>query len=134
MFTANQIKILAVVAVLFWLVATATIRFVPAAVTDPVGGSVVFLLSVPLCWLCVAAVRRWAHLAPDQVVAGTAIVVATEMLMDALALRWAHVVYGNTDLVGRLAAAWLLWGYGVSLGSALVMARQTSSRTAAVLT
>lgn len=127
MFTTRQIRILAVIAVLFWLAATAMIRFMPAAVTDPVWGSVLFVVTVPICWVCVDRVRRRAGLALEQLVAGTAIVVATEMLMDASALRWAHFVYGDTDLVGRLGAAWLLWGYGASLGCALLMGRQSSS-------
>jgi hypothetical protein len=126
MFVTQQIKILGVLAALFWLAATAVIRCFPACVTDPVWGSAQFVLTVPICWVCVDAVRRRARPAPEQLVPGTAIVVATEMLMDATALRWAHVIYGNTDLIDRLAAAWLLWGYAISLGCALVMARRKS--------
>jgi hypothetical protein len=36
-------------------------------------------------------------------------------------LRWLPGVYGADALVHRLGAAWLLWGYGVSLVTACLM-------------
>ena len=122
MLTFRQMSILALTAVLFWIVATAAIRFFPGALVDPLRGDLAFGVSIPVCWLCVVAVRRWADLTREQLVAGVAFVAALAMLIDGSALRWAHRVYGDGAEVYRLGAAWLLWGYGVSLVIALAMA------------
>jgi len=122
MLTPRQMSILAPTAILFWIVATAAIRFFPGAFVEPLRGDLAFATSIPVCWLCVVAVRRWAGLAREQLVAGVAFVVALAMLIDGSALRWAYQVYGDGGEVYRLGAAWLLWGYGVSLAIALAMA------------
>jgi hypothetical protein len=41
------------------------------------------------------------------------------MMIDAVALLWFSWVYGTDEKTMRLAAAWLLWGYGISLVIAL---------------
>ncbi len=124
MLTRRQVPILVLVATLFWVGATAWIRFFPDGVTDPARGDLGFVVSLPVCWLCVHLGRRWAGLAREQLVAGTALVVAVAALIDASALRWASGIYGEGDLIARLGAAWLLWGYGLSLAIALLMARR----------
>ena len=125
MLTTRQIVVLSGVAVLFWIVATAWIRFFPTAITDPLRGGLGFLFSIPVCWLCVRFGRRVAGLSSAQLVPGTALVVAVATLIDAAALRWAHGLYAPAAAAGdplfRLGAAWLLWGYGLSLGIALLM-------------
>ncbi len=132
MITTRQMRVLAALAVLFWVAATAFLRVFPVATTDPVMGSIGFITSIPVCWLCVNAGRRWAGLARDQLIAGTAFVVAVAMLIDATALRWAHLVYGNASLPDffRLGSAWLLWGYGVSLLIALAITGRRTAREA----
>ncbi len=128
MLTVKQLKVLGLIAILLWVLATASIRYLPWSVTDPVAGSIGYVTSIPICWLCVVVTRRLARLAREQLVAGTAYVVGLAMLIDAIALRWMHMVYGNGgggDLF-RLASAWLLWGYGVSLAIALLMASHVS--------
>ncbi len=126
MLTSRQFRLLSVAAIALWALATASIRYFPSAVTDPLAGNIGFVTSVPVFWLCVVVTRRWARLTREQLVAGTAFVVALAMLIDASALRWVHVVYSDTgagDLF-RLGSAWLLWGYGISLVIALVMANR----------
>jgi hypothetical protein len=135
MLSVRQVLILSSVAVLFWIAATAFIRFLPAMVIDPLQGSLGFLTSIPVCWLCVRFGRRVAGLSAAQLVPGTALVVAVATLIDGAALRWAHRLYSDNDAVCRLGAAWLLWGYGISLGIALLMQHRmaTASRTRAAL-
>ena len=134
MLTLKQIKILSLFTVLLWVVATSSIRCFPRSFTDPVAGDIGFAISIPACWLCVRGARRWARLGPDQLVAGTAFVVAFAMLIDATALRWMHALYSSDEAgpLFRLCSAWLLWGYGVSLAIALAMARGRPSTTSAV--
>jgi len=121
MLSARQVTILSAIALLFWIVAAAWIRVFPAAIIDPLQGSIGFLTSIPVCWLCIRLARRVAVLSPEQLVSGTAVVVALAMLIDASVLRWAPGVYSDSEEVRRLGAAWLLWGYGISLGIALLM-------------
>jgi hypothetical protein len=122
----KQLQLLSLIAVALWILATASIRYLPSTVTDPLLGDIGFLTSIPICWLCVAAIRRLAGLTREQLVGGTAFVVAFAMLIDAAALRWAHPVYGNDEggSLFRLASAWLLWGYGISLAIAMLMSRR----------
>lgn len=131
MLSPRQIVILSAIAALFWLAATAWIRLCPAALTDPWRGSLGFIASIPVCWLCVRFGRRAADLSPAQLVPGTAVVVAVAALIDASALRWAPFLYvgSATDSARlfRLGSAWLLWGYGLSLGIALLMQQRRQS-------
>ncbi len=121
MLGARQVLILSGIAALFWIAATAWIRWFPSALVDPLQGGLGFLFSIPVCWLCVHLGRRAASLSAEQLVPGTAVVVAVATLIDAVALRWAHLLYADSEQTCRLGAAWLLWGYGVSLGIALLM-------------
>ena len=131
MLTSKQLSVLGTAAVLLWVFATASIRYFPGSVTNPVAGNVGFVTSIPVCWLCVVVTRRCARLAPEQLVAGTAVVVALAMLIDASALRWMHTLYGSDDhgSLFRLGSAWLLWGYGVSLAIALALGAGRRSAT-----
>lgn len=126
MLATRQVAILAGFALLFWIAATAWIRCFPQQLVGPLDGAAGFLASIPACWLCIQAARRVARLSPEQLVAGTAVVVAVATLVDAAALRWAPGLYADSDRVCRLGAAWLLWGYGVSLGIALLMQRRAT--------
>lgn len=127
MLSIRQVVILCVVAVLFWVAALGWIRFFPAQIIDPLRGDLGFLTSIPVCWLCILAARRVAKLVPAQLVPGTAVVVALATLIDAAALRWLPALYSGSDQVCRLGAAWLLWGYGISLGIALLMQHRLTS-------
>jgi hypothetical protein len=121
MLDVRQVVVLVAFAIVFWIAATAWIHFCPGFLVDPLKGGLGFLTSVPVCWLCILIVRLAAGLLREQLVAGTAVVVAVATLIDAVAMRWAPGVYADSDLVCRVGAAWLLWGYGLSLGIALLM-------------
>ncbi|MCQ8278257.1 hypothetical protein NFI95_07320 [Acetobacteraceae bacterium KSS8] len=121
--TRKQMPMLVVVAILFWAVATASIRWVPGSLTGPLRGGVLFVTSVPICWGCIRLVRWLARLRPDQVLAATTLVVGVATLIDAAVLRWAPFLYGTDEHVLRLGASWLLWGYGVTLLLALLKGR-----------
>lgn len=132
MLGARQVLILSGIAVLFWIAATAWIRWYPATLLDPLQGGLGFVFSIPVCWLCVRLGRRAASLSAEQLVPGTAVVVTVATLIDAAALRWAHLLYAESEQVCRLGAAWLLWGYGASLGIALLMRHRATVAEAGV--
>ena len=125
MFTVTRTIRLCLLSLTLWLIATAYIRWMPGAFTDPVMGSLGFVTTFPMAWASVWLIRR---IAPDQLLAGVSLVGAVAMMIDGAALRFFPGVYGADALPLRLGAAWLLWGYGVSLAIALIWAwRETSS-------
>lgn len=114
----NQIFILILLGAIFWVAATAYIRLLPSALVDPVQGPVGFLATFPIAWASVWLTKVIGKLKPAQLVPGVAVVCAFAMMVDGAALRWFPSVYALNDLVLRLGAAWLLWGYGLSLAIA----------------
>lgn len=123
MLSARQIAILILVSLAMWIAATAYIRLLPAALLDPLMGGLSFVTTLGVGWLSVVLIRAAAGLSREQLLGGVALVGAVAMMIDGLVLRWAPAIYGADETVVRLGAAWLLWGYGVSLGIALLMAR-----------
>ncbi|CAN7474897.1 hypothetical protein LJR225_003262 [Phenylobacterium sp. LjRoot225] len=121
MLRTNQIAVLVGLSLALWILATLYIRFLPDAFVDPFQGNLGFAASVPMAWLSVWLVRRAGRLEAAELVPGVAIVGAVAMMIDGAALRWSPGVYGDDPLAVRLGAAWLLWGYGLSLGLAYLM-------------
>ncbi len=120
--TRSQTVRLVLLSLALWVVATAYIRFAPGAFSDPLQGNIGFLTTLPMAWASVWLIQRFARLTTDQLMQGVSVVGAVAMMIDGAALRWMHGLYGADETIVRLGAAWLLWGYGVSLGVALVMA------------
>ena len=122
MLSPRQIVICGSLAVAFWAVATLCIRLDPASVGNALRGDLGFVVSIPVCWLCVVLTCRLARLEPNQILAGCMIVLGDAMLLDGIALRWFHGVYALDDRIDRLGAAWLLWGYGLTAWITLFIA------------
>jgi hypothetical protein len=123
MFTRSQVPILTIVALALWGAATLYIRLFPHALTDPLLGGLSFATTLFFAWGSVVLIRRAARLAPDQLLAGVALVGAIAMMIDGAMLHWLPAVYGDESEALRAGAAWLLWGYGVSLAIALLIAK-----------
>jgi hypothetical protein len=120
----TQVVSLVILSVVLWVAATLYIYFLPGALTSPVSGSMGFITTFPIAWLSVVLTRFVGKLSPDQLLAGVGVVGALAMMIDGIALRWFPMVYGSDPATLRLGAAWLLWGYGVSLGIAVLIAAQ----------
>ena len=120
-----QIVRLLCLSVLLWTLATAYIRLWPAAFTDPGLGRLGFATTLPIGWLSIWLVRRVGGLDMSQLLAGVSLLGAAAMMVDGIALRFWPGVYGNDAALLRLGAAWLLWGYGVSLAIALLWSAMT---------
>jgi hypothetical protein len=121
MLTNRQTITLLVLSLLLWILATLSIRLMPDAFADPLRGTVGFALSLPAGWASIRLTGWFGRLSRDQLLPGVVIVGAVAMMIDGAALRWLPGVYGADALVHRLGAAWLLWGYGVSLVTACLM-------------
>ena len=123
-----QIARLLALSIALWIVATLYIRLLPDALISPVLGTIGFITTFPVAALSVWLTKVSGRLVLDQLIIGVTIVGATAMMIDGVALRWFPNVYGTDPLAVRLGAAWLLWGYGVSLAiaSAIVLRRRPS--------
>ena len=126
--TPMQTIRLVLLSLALWLAATLYIRFLPNALTDPLRGNLGFLTTLPMAWLSVWLVKICGRLTVDQLIPGVAVVGAVAMMIDGAALRWTHQIYGSNETAVRLGAAWLLWGYGVSLAVALGWAVKKADR------
>jgi hypothetical protein len=123
-----QILVLTGLSVIFWVLATLYIRLLPGAFTGPIQGPIGFITTLPIAWLSVLLTRSVARLSATQLLPGVAIVGALAMMIDGIALRWLPYVYSNDQMIVRLGAAWLLWGYGVSLCVAFLMSISAHSK------
>lgn len=131
-----QVGLLVLLGAALWALVTFNIRSHPEAALDE-AKAVRGLLMAPLgglvsVWLCKVVGR----LAPEQILPGVAVVGASAMAMDGVALRWFPALYGYDEKVLRLSAADLLWGYGVGFAVALAwrwiaLAKQAGSERAA---
>ncbi len=128
MLNRTQIASLIGLSLALWVAATLYIRYLPAAFSDPLQGSLGFLTTLPAAWISVWLTRFVGRLTAEQLMAGVGLVGAVAMMIDGVALRWLHSVYGPDETTLRLGAAWLLWGYGVSLAMALGMAERLRRR------
>jgi hypothetical protein len=119
----NRVQVLVLIALsaVFWVLATLYIHFLPGAFTNPVQGATGFITTLPIAWLSVLLTRSVARLSANQLLPGVGIVGAIAMMIDGIALRWFPTAYSGDQIILRLGAAWLLWGYGVSLCVAILM-------------
>jgi hypothetical protein len=122
MLRAWQVAMCGCLAIAFWIVATLYIRLLPSSLLDPLQGTLGFALGIPIGWLCIRLTCRVARLAPSQILPGCMVVLACTTLIDGAALRWFPTLYASDEHTGRLAAAWLLWGYGVTAALVVVVA------------
>jgi len=118
MLRKSQIAALTLLATMMWVGVTYQIKHNPHPgetrelmrfLMAPIGG----VISV---WLCKVVGR----LTNEQLLAGTALVGGIAMMLDGIALRWFHGLYGFDEQMLRVAAAGLLWGYGVAYLVAIV--------------
>jgi len=123
MLAPSQVLRLVLVSLALWFAATLYIRLFPSAMLDPVMGGLSFFTTVLFAWLSIVIIRAIARLNADQLIAGVSVVGTVAMMIDGAVLHWWPAIYGESETVVRLGAAWLLWGYGVSLGITLLMTR-----------
>jgi hypothetical protein len=115
--TFNPI-LLVILGVVYWLEALLFIRF---------GGEglfvncnpwllLLFVASLPIAWVLVKVSAVVGKIDREDLLSAVAIMALTAMLLDGVALTWFQGWYGLAPAGLLLAAAWLLWGVGVSLG------------------
>ena len=115
-----QIGMLVALGAVLWLVATIEIRLRPAAFLDPLHGTIRFIVAPLAGWISVWLCKFIGRLSPEQLLPGVALVGTVAMMIDGAALQWFSRIYGPDEKTLRLAAAWLLWGYGAAFAVAVI--------------
>jgi Family of unknown function (DUF5367) len=75
-----------------------------------------FVASLPISWCLVKASAIVSKVSGDDLLTAVVIMALTASLLDGIALTWFPGWYGLAPAGLLLAAAWLLWGVGLSLG------------------
>jgi Family of unknown function (DUF5367) len=105
----------------FWFEALLFIRFGGEALF--VNGNpwllFLFVASIPVVWVLVKIGAVIGKVDGDDLLSAVAIMALTATLLDGMALTWFQSWYGLAQTGLLLAAAWLLWGVGISLAFAL---------------
>jgi hypothetical protein len=127
----TQIALLVSLGIALWMLVTLNIRLRPETIVDPVRGSLLFVTAPLSGWLSVWLCKFVGRLSAEQLLPGVALVGAVAMVMDGAALNWFSGLYGTDEKVLRIAAAWLLWGYGVALAVAVIWAARLRPATKA---
>jgi hypothetical protein len=115
--TFNPI-LLVILGVVYWLEALLFIRFGGEGLF--VNGNpwllLLFVAAFPIAWVLVKVSAVVGKIDREDLLSSVAIMALTAMLFDGVALTWFQGWYGLAPAGLLLAAAWLLWGVGVSLG------------------
>lgn len=123
--STRQIGTLAVIGAVLWFIAAILLRNIgPLGAFE--GGNRVLLYAltipgtIPFIWMT----QRLARLASNQIAIGIAIVTATALLLDGVAVAWFPQLYGDELAQVTSSAAAILWGAGVGLMLAFLMNKE----------
>jgi Family of unknown function (DUF5367) len=83
-----------------------------------------FVASIPIAWILVKIGAIVGKIDGEDLLSAVAIMALTAMLLDGIALTWFQGWYGLAQAGLLLAAAWLLWGVGISLAIGYWASRQ----------
>jgi hypothetical protein len=110
----------------FWLEALLFIRFGGEGlfVNSNPWLLLLFICSIPVAWILVKISAVVGKVDGDDLLSAVTIMSLTALLLDGIALTWCQDWYGLAQSGLLLAAAWLLWGVGVSLAFALALRYQ----------
>ena len=125
MLSKTQVFPLVLLGIALWALVTLNIRLRPDAVVDPIHGLILFVTAPLGGWLSVWLCKLVGRLSTQQILPGIALVGAVAMMIDGVALKWFSGVYGFDEKVLRVAAAGLLWGYGVAFAVAVIWAARS---------
>lgn len=83
-----------------------------------------FVASIPIAWILVKISAVVGKIDGEDLLNAVAIMALTALLLDGIALTWFQGWYGLGQAGLVLAAAWLLWGVGISLAIGYWASRQ----------
>ncbi len=83
-----------------------------------------FVASLPIAWVLIKISTVVGKIDGEDLLTAVAIMALTALLLDGVALTWFQSWYGLAPTGLLLAAAWLLWGVGISLSIGYWASRQ----------
>jgi Family of unknown function (DUF5367) len=83
-----------------------------------------FVASIPIAWVLIKISAIVGKIDGENLLNAVAIMTLTALLLDGIALTWFQGWYGLAQAGLLLAAAWLLWGVGISLAIGYWTSRQ----------
>ena len=120
--TTRQTVIMLALGVVLWFLAALLMRaLAPFGWLTPRDAPLLYALVVPGTVPFVLLARRVARLGNQRLLGGVAMATAAATLCDGVALMWYRPLYGSDPLD---AAATILWGAGVALVIAALLARR----------
>lgn len=120
----RQILSLVALGVVFAVLAGLAIRFSGLAILDgDIANVILYLALIPSAWILAFVSARFANLDPERLVGGVAIMVATAIVIESIALVWFPDLYLHGPIILLRGAAALLWGAGAALAASVVMQR-----------
>lgn len=124
---ALRVPLLIALGAIFWLLAALAIRFLGPSVFAPDSAVLflVFLLAIPIAWGFVWVGTTLAGARGAAVIPAVAIMTATAMLLDGVALTWFPILYGLPSASLVIVGALLLWGMGWILAIAYLWNRRS---------
>jgi hypothetical protein len=112
-----NISLFVLLGTLFWFEALLFIRFEGTSLF--VNGNPLLLslfgATIPISWISVKVSEIVTKVQGDELLNAVAIMVITAASLDGIALTWCPGWYGLAPAGLSIAAAWLLWGVGLSL-------------------
>lgn len=115
-FTTGQLAILIVIGIVIWFAGGLLLRYLGAnGILQGTSLGVVYAALIPGTVPVIFLMRRLASLGDDQIALATAIVVASAIVLDGIALSWFPALYGPGLPQTAVSGATILWGGGVAI-------------------
>ena len=123
--STRQIGTLAVIGAVLWFIAAILLRNIgPLGAFEGGNRVLLYALTIPGTMPFIWMTQRLARLASNQIAIGIAIVTATALLLDGVAVAWFPQLYGDELAQVTSSAAAILWGAGVGLMLAFLMNKE----------
>lgn len=123
--TNRQSFMLIAIGFILWFIAAMILRAIaPMGALEGTFRAVTYALVIPGTLPFVLLTRRLVKLGQDQIGIAIAVVTATALLIDGVAVAWFPGVYSDETKDVADCAATILWGAGVGLVLAFILNRE----------
>jgi hypothetical protein len=109
----------------FWFAAAMLVRVLGEAVFTPGNPLliVMFVVAIPVGRLFIWTAQRLGKLPDEAVFAPAVMMTQVALLLDGVAITWFPQLYGQSHTTVMLGAALIMWGAGVGMVIAWMMAK-----------
>lgn len=125
--STGRVSQLVAIGAFFWFLAALVIHYVPVLFSGGVQTLLLFLGVIPTAWGFNRMVARLVKLKTDELLFGLTVVCVTGLVLDGIFLTWVRSLYGADTETILVGAAWLLFGVGIILTTAMLMSRPEPS-------